>query len=590
MGNVKGRSLKLPNLAELIYSGLNLRFLTLIDNSTMYRYNGGFYEPDAEQLIKKLAEEILEEDTKINYKREVVEYIRDKNYQDRRIFNGNKKLLNFKNGVLNLDTWEFTEHSPDYYFLNEIPVEYEPDAKTEKIEEFLKSVVTESDYKILQELFGYCLYRSYPYQKAFMFVGSGANGKSTVLTLLNKLLGEDNISSISLQDIAERPFATANLYGKLANIYADISDKSLSRTGIFKMVTGGDNLHAEKKFKEGFNFRNHAKLIFSANKVPEAKDDTDAYFRRWIFINFPNTFEGDKCDPNILDKLIPEMSGLLNFAIEGLKRLLENNGFSDSKTTEQTREKYQRLSSPIASFVMDCIVEDSESYILKDVIYNRFIEYCKENGMPIVAKNVFSMKIHEHVHVSDYRPRINNKREQAWRGIAFLDEKSQKNDDFCDHPDQNGKMDILSYGEKDGWSGRSTLLCTYRTHAKIIDYINIIYNYAHAGVHCVKKHPDRIDTLDPTDIEKIEKIEFGQGGHKKQSENADLAGFDTIKKQHVEWTKNKLRVHNTMPYSFFEQEFYNEFGQSFKAHEIQRLYDTVKKNTNQKIGDEEECF
>lgn len=422
-GNPIGLNLNLPNLGELIYNEFNLNFITTLDNEDIYIYQNGYYTSIGEQIIKDLVEQFLGDFTKEHYKKEVVGYIRDKNYQERTLFDSNKFLINLENGIYDIKHNEFIEHDPEYYFLSYIPIEYKKNAKIQKSKQFFKQVLKTDDIKRLQEIFGYCLYRDYHLQKAFMFLGEGANGKSTVLNLLKTMLGNHNVSSVSLQELCEDRFAPANLYTKLANIYPDLPDKTLTKTGMFKILTGGDNISAQRKFRDHFNFINYAKLIFSANKLPEAKDDTNAYFRRWEFINFPYTFYGKKCDPKILEKITTkkEISGLFNWSITGLRRILRNGCFTNTASVDEMREKYQRLSSPVAAFVMDCIENDTEKYILKDDLYDCFVKYCVNNGLPAVAKNTFSMKLHEHIKVIDYKPSISGKRTTAWGGIGFKD-------------------------------------------------------------------------------------------------------------------------------------------------------------------------
>lgn len=159
------------------------------------------------------------------------------------------------------------------------------------------------------------------------------------------------------------------------------------------MLSGGGTVSAEFKFHDRFQFKNYAKLVFSCNKVPESPDDTTAFFRRWVIINFPNQFlEGDlKTDPNILKKLtIPsELSGFFNWAIEGLKRLLQNGKFSNAKSVEETREQYIRASDPVKAFAMDRIEFKAGSVITKDQVYKAFIEYCEKMKLPTCPKKYF---------------------------------------------------------------------------------------------------------------------------------------------------------------------------------------------------------
>jgi putative DNA primase/helicase len=254
-----------------------------------------------------------------------------------------------------------------------------------------------------------------------MLVGGGSNGKSTWLALNKTFLGQENVSGRGLHDLEDNRFAKADLHAKLANIYADLPDRSLQRTGTFKMLTGKDLITAERKFQNPFTFVNYAKLLFSANKVPEAQDDSDAFFRRWIVIVFANTFEGDKCDPHIIEKLTTdqELSGLLNLALQGLKRLLKKGEFSHSKTTQEVKEDYIRKASPLAAFVLDCLETDSDAFIAKKELYQVFTEYCRRNSLPTVTQETFYKNLPRHATVADHRPTIQGNRPYTFKGIRF---------------------------------------------------------------------------------------------------------------------------------------------------------------------------
>ena len=215
----------------------------------------------------------------------------------------------------------------------------------------------------------------------------------------------------------------ADLYGKYANIAADLPDKPLQYTGTFKMLTGGDMLTAEFKFKQGFPFRNYAKLIFSANKLPETNDDTDAFFRRWLLPVFPNTFSGKKAKSKaaLVAELTTdeELSGLLNKALEGLKRLKETGAFSNAPTVEQLRALYTAKSSPVRAFVNDCLDISPDGFVGKHVLFEKFYEYCRVKNYPVVSEQTFKEKIPQVVNVASERPTIGGTRIHGWKGIAL---------------------------------------------------------------------------------------------------------------------------------------------------------------------------
>jgi putative DNA primase/helicase len=405
-------------------------FLTLKDTGEIYRYNGSFYEPDGDIVIKNKVQYYLDTDSTEHHKNEVVGFIRDETYIDRGVFNQNINFINVKNGVYDITTKTLLPHSSDYHFLYEIRVNYNPNATCPNINKFFITVLREEDILLLLEVFGFCLYRIYSIQKAVLLVGGGSNGKTTVLILMRKMLGENNVASISLKDLNENRFASSNLYGKLANLHAEQFDTTLYKTGKFKMLTGGDLTGGEKKFKNPFNFVNYAKLIFSANQVPETKDETEAFFRRWIIITFPYRFVDEdsevdnttafKKNPNIINDLTTEeeLEGLLKQSLEGLERLLQQGKFSYSKTTEEIMDYYQRLSNPVTAFVKDELEVNPQCYIVKDDLFEEYKNYAQRNKLDILPKQTFSMKLQSQpIPLQDYRPKMQGKRPRCWKGI-----------------------------------------------------------------------------------------------------------------------------------------------------------------------------
>lgn len=407
-------------LAEEIMSSQH--FVTMMDNEEIYVYMDGHYQPYGEVLIKKECRDRLQDEYRKNRASEVIDYIKTSTYTKRREEPAN--LIPVENGILDLSSnpAELKPYNPQCMFFNKLPVKYDPEATCPNINKFHAEITgSKEDVTILEEVLGFCLHREYFIAKALMLVGEGSNGKSTWLALAKKFLGIRNVSGRSLQDLEEHRFAKADLHTKLANIYADLPDRALQRTGIFKMLTGRDLIAAEKKFRDAFHFVNYAKLMFSANKVPEAYDDTSAFFRRWIIIVFPNVFTGEDADPHILDKLTTEeeLSGLLNLVLARLNGLIENGMFSHSKTTEEIKEDYIRKSSPIAAFVMDVLETDSDAFIVKKQLYNVFTEYCRQTGAPTVTQDTFFKNLPRHVAVADYRPRIKGKRLYTFKGIKY---------------------------------------------------------------------------------------------------------------------------------------------------------------------------
>jgi putative DNA primase/helicase len=381
-------------LGDRIMKGLTFK---TIKGNGVYVYDNGIYVEKGDKVIASVANSLLGEKTTSHRVKETRAYIEYSTYIEEDEINSDPNLICLENGIFNVNETGLYVHTPEMFMTTRLPIRYDEDADCPEIKEFIKQVVDEGDIDVIQEIIGYCLWKSYPVQKAVMFIGEGANGKSTLLDLIKRFLGQKNISSVPLQDFDTNRFAKARLFGKLANMFNDVSDKALKETGMFKQLTGEDTVTGERKFQDGFQFTNYAKMLFSTNKLPESRDDTQAFYRRWIFITFPNTFTGDAAIPKdeLLKKLTTEgeMSGLFNWAIQGLKRLLKQGDFSKSTSTEETRQQYIRLSSPIQAFVEDMVEVDSGSYVPKEEFYGAYVQYCKDNNLPALDKAVFARRV-----------------------------------------------------------------------------------------------------------------------------------------------------------------------------------------------------
>jgi putative DNA primase/helicase len=334
-------------------------FKSMIDNEEIWYYDNtkGIYLNNANWLIKKECIR-YDPDIKTNNVNDIVNRIIWSNYTNRNEFDKNIEWICCKNVMVNLLIGETKDHSPNNMATIQIPQTYLKLHKTphiptpQKILKFLHEVMPSyDDVETVLDYLAYCLWRGFPFHKWLIFTGSGRNGKGVTTELITRFLGHDNVSNEELDRILENNFATANLYGRLANIDADLSSETLKKTGKLKKLSGNDWIIAEQKFKTAFQFKNCAKLIFSANKMPITPDESDAYFARIIMISFPNQYIGENADPYLIDKLATaeEMSLLFSLLIKRLPRVLKN-GISTKKTDDIIQDnyiKYKESSDPI---------------------------------------------------------------------------------------------------------------------------------------------------------------------------------------------------------------------------------------------------
>ncbi len=334
---------------------------TFRDSKEMVIYrNGKCITPEiSESIIEENMSNIIEKNFSHRHfsatKNMVLNEIRVRSYIYPKEFDINPDIINCPNGYYNIRTDEFIKHNKDNPFKSfiQIPINYKPDAKCPIIDKFIKEVVGEEFIDIIYAFIGYCMLPTVKYQKAILLQGDGANGKSTLIDLVKYSVGLNNCESIPLQDLHRR-FQIARLRGKLLNALGDISNQKIEITSYIKDVIAEKTLSSDIKQFGATTWINTTKHMFSCNDPPIPHDDTYAFWRRWFYIECNNKFRGKNKDPNMLDKLITpeELSGLLNKAIIGIKKLDEDGGFTD-EYTDFVRKRWTRKLRPMDDFIDD---------------------------------------------------------------------------------------------------------------------------------------------------------------------------------------------------------------------------------------------
>jgi len=412
-----------PRLADEIRR--DFTFKSIKDTEELYVYRDGVFAPLGGCLVKEQVAYRLLELTTRNRTAETLHYVVVNSYASREDFDRDPYILNLENGLLDIRSMEISPHTPDYPSVIRVPVIYNPSADCRRIVQFWQEVVGVETVPLMEELFGFCLDPKYSIHRAFLFVGDGANGKSTLVELLRCFLGKDNCATVPLQAFDGNRFASSQLWGKLANLYADLPTSSIKHTGRFKMLTGGDTVSGEEKYRSAFSFTNRAKLVFSTNRPPKIEnEDSFAFWRRWIMINFPNVFVQVKADKNLLSKLCQptELSGLLNIALAALKRLWSVGEFTYSASVEDVNEQYLKASDPIYAFLQDRCVMAPDKWVSKDSLYDAFKQYCVASKVPVMGKESFGRALKNCPAASQIksdRQRFGVTLVYGWAGIAL---------------------------------------------------------------------------------------------------------------------------------------------------------------------------
>lgn len=312
-------------------------------------------------------------------------------------------LIAFKNGVYDVIHDILMPFSEKYVITNKINHNFNVDAKSELVDATLdKLACGDAEIRaLLEEAIGYCFFRRNELGKSFILVGDGtrekgaSNGKSTFLTTVKALLGENNITSLDMSELNQK-FQNAELFGKLANIGDDIDDGYIPNSAIFKKLVTGERIQVQRKGERPFEFNNYAKMLFSANEIPKIKDRGGAIQRRLVIIPFLAHFS--KNDPDYRPYITTELQEsenleyLIQLGVQGLKRVLENNAFTESAKVQNQLDEFEEANNPIVGFLNENPKLEVENQTTKS-IYDAYKEYCWHNQFHPISNITFSKQV-----------------------------------------------------------------------------------------------------------------------------------------------------------------------------------------------------
>lgn len=389
-------------------------------NGQLHVYDNGVYVPGHDAIERAMIKEISY--LTRNQRNEVLSYLNVLCIEEEQ--NADLNLIAFKNGIYNLNTDTLEPFSPEHLIMNKIPWNYNPDAKSDLVDNVLDrfSCGDIDIRRLLEEVAGACLYRSAAIGggKAAILVGNKSNGKSTFLHMVQSMLGKENYSALDLGELKDR-FSTIMLYGKLANIGDDISNEYIADTSILKKLITGEVIKAEQKGTPAINFSPYAMHIYSANDIPRMKDKTGAVLRRLVMIPLNGKFTADSpdYDPFIKYKLNqPEcMEHFIQCALDGLADVLERKSFTVTEKTEQQKESYEKENNPILAFIEDVGKENIINELTNDV-YARYQVFCANCGFDKpVSKITFSKSVNQALGTTTKQKKINGKNLQIYVNV-----------------------------------------------------------------------------------------------------------------------------------------------------------------------------
>lgn len=373
----------------------------------------------------------------------------------RQIENGEEfgGYISFNDKVLDTKTFEVLEKNRELicmHYINKSLEELSEGYSCPMFMKFLETSLVDSDTKkipdkelisLVQEMMGFFLIDSNKGAAAFFLVGDGSNGKSTLIKVIEKIIGLKFISNMTIQALTTNIFNPPSLIGKKINISSEESSKYLEDS-MFKALVTNDRISGQRKFGDPINFTPKCKFLFATNKLPTFKDITHALRRRVKIVPFYRIIRDADQDKELDDKLEKELVGIIGWAIEGAKRFVKNgNMFSKSQAAEERMIEFENETSAALRFIRDNYEVDSSSFISNQDLYDHYKEWCKNTGRNAKNNDNFFLDITHNIHgVENIRRTVDG---SQVRGKNLR--KSDIKDGFTKEEKENINVDELEF-------------------------------------------------------------------------------------------------------------------------------------------------
>ena len=328
--------------------------------------------------------------------------------------NRDKNLINFQNGVWDIERKQLLPHDSKYLQTLQIPHkvgDYVKFTDTRLYRFFKKTKLPKEDVKMLLKYMSYCLTLDYGLKTFMILCGQSNTGKSVLIRFFENLVGRQNVSSLSMHELNMR-FYPSQLYNRLLNSCADNSSLPLSSIENLKKITGGDQIMHEKKGKEPFFFIPFCKLIFSFNQLPlQLEEKSNAFYKRMriLFMNtelfLNNDYVNDLCSEEGVSEMIPYLLHML--PVKEIPR---------TSMSDRYVEALRQDSDSIHAFLSKCCELDKEASVDKNALYESYCKFCIDSGRESHKKHAFMRSMRS----QGFREARDNKsREYLWLGIGL---------------------------------------------------------------------------------------------------------------------------------------------------------------------------
>ena len=333
-----------------------------------FKYFDGVYISITDDEIVLLAEDISRKTTKrinakqVNQIQKNITFLIETELKSVKKVKFNKAgdFINLQNGVLNIKTCELNNHTPDLYTTIKLPILYKKDADCPNWKHaILTWISTEEDRRELQKIFYYILSGDLSAHKAFVFIGDGRNGKSTCVTVIEELVGKEQVSHMDFESLFANDFATWGLNNKLLNIVPEVQYKTKFNDGRFKAITGGDKIDSDRKFKERVTWENTARFVILTNNYFNVSDTSYGFYSRFKYIKFSSIPSANRIKDYYKNYLQNELSGILSWVLAGYKLWIEDKGFIETSMNKSILYEARLQADSVSLFWEEKIAKDN---------------------------------------------------------------------------------------------------------------------------------------------------------------------------------------------------------------------------------------
>jgi P4 family phage/plasmid primase-like protien len=393
-----------PDLYEIgkqVRQAFNIVILKDRKNRTINNlfYEDGIYRPGARDFCDRIAEEIFKGQATVNLKNELWQHVKDQGweYYDKWLSEG---FIVLENGVIDLSKLvnksdPLLPWDPKIHSLNKLNVKYVPGATPHIWLNHLNFVMPDStNQEAFKTFIGSFLdVNSYAHQKILVLYGVEGAGKTITLKVVIGFFGQENIAFKTFQDLAENRFASADLFGAIANINEELPQQTVSSLERLNRLTGG-YIDGEHKGKDPFGFVQNAKLAAACNDLPQIDGDLTtirAFMSRLVIIVFTRKIRETSQEVTDYDKVIlTEKEGILNWILDGyLDYVRGGKKIPWNRTTDQTLKFYIANSDSVRYFGEKACQLDPNSFEFKDDLYSAYLRFCRLIGLKPLGSDTF---------------------------------------------------------------------------------------------------------------------------------------------------------------------------------------------------------